>query len=61
MCLFAKVSHVTIDVHSTICKHAAHREIEGELTMDWAQAAVVGGVIIVCLLFMWFIGKKYLK
>jgi hypothetical protein len=34
---------------------------EGELSMDWAQAAVIGGIIIVSLLFMWVIGKKYLK
>lgn len=29
--------------------------------MNWAQYAVVIGVILVSLLFLWFISKKYIK
>jgi hypothetical protein len=29
--------------------------------MDWAQIAIIGIVIVVSVLFLAFVGKKYLK
>jgi len=34
---------------------------KGHFVMDWVQTAVIVVVIIVCVLFLAFVGKKYLK